>query len=508
MSSAAESKSESKRGEGHDELYVATYYLQCLAHASYVVAHGGFAVVIDPRRDPDVYLADLESKGLRLKATLLTHIHADFVAGNSEITERANVAVMLGANAGASYPHLPVTEGDMVTLSEKYAIKALPTPGHTPGCVTWLLVDRTEGDRPLRAFTGDTLFVGNVGRPDLLGSVGFSADQMARTLFKTLHTKLMTLPDDVIVHPAHGAGSPCGKSLGSELSSTIGKEKATNEALQFKDETAFVEYITTGQPEAPQYFLPVVKMNKMGAGKVEEFVSAVPALEAEAFAAQRERRHMGAEEIVVLDTREADDYAAGHVVGSVNFPVGLNRGEKLESFEGNFAIWVGTLVSPSAVLLLVAPEGKEQESILRLARIGYHNVLGYLAGGMTAWKAAGLHIGHTTRHAIPDQAALAALVAKPGVQVLDVRTEGEFNCPRNGHIRGAINIPLNVLPSRLGELDKDKHYAVYCSGGYRSAIAASYLLQEGIGSGDLHGGYYNILAVARELTTGTPATSA
>lgn len=482
------------------ELYLETYYLQCLAHASYIVAHGGNAFIVDPRRDVDMYIDELKARGLRLRGVLLTHIHADFVSGHYEILRRTNAAVMISRHAGAEFPHLATEDEDEFVLSNKHSIRSMHSPGHTPGCTTWLLVDRESG-KPTKAFTGDTLFVGNVGRPDLLGSVGVSKETLASTMFDTLRSRIMQLPDDCGVFPAHGAGSPCGKGLSTELSSTIGKEKATNPALQYTDRDEFVKYITSGQPHAPQYFLGAVALNKAGAQSVSEVIEKVPPLNEVDFAeAMRSEEH--GERPLVCDTREADEWCETHVPGSWSFPIGVSGGVVLREHDGNMGIWLGTLVRPNQPMLVIAPPGKERETLERFSRIGYHSVVGYLVGGIESWASAGFDTASLDRldlKAKPEEARAA--LSSDEYQVVDVRTPGEYGCPVNGHVKGAINVDLNTLPAGADGLDKSKKYVCYCSGGYRSNIALSIFLSRGLDFRDVRGGYHAIQETSKDLTT-------
>ena len=453
---------------------------------------------MDPRRDVDVYLREIESRGLKLKGILLSHVHADFVSGHLELHERSGATICVSSAAPVTYPHLPCDDGEYLVLTDRYAMKALHTPGHTPGCITWLIVDRTNGDRPLDAFTGDTLFVGSCGRPDLLGSMGLTKEEMSHKMFKTLTEKIMKLPEDCVVYPAHGAGSPCGKSLGKELNSTIGKEIKTNPTLQFTDVDEFTKFVTSDQPHAPQYFLNAVHQNISGAANVAVELGKVNHLGAQDFSVLR---HSKAHNICVLDTRDNDDFAEAHIPGAINISIGKHAGITLSAEEGNFAIWVGTIIAPTDKILVVADLGKEQETLERLLRIGYNNAIAVLRGGMEAWKAAGLPIANFKRYGTtPD---VFEHLKEQDYTIVDIRTEGEFQCPAKGHVKNSICVPLN----KLKEMAPDKlplsgKFALLCIGGFRSVIAASVLLGMGYSDvTDFHGGYYKIMENAKEWTT-------
>lgn len=444
------------------------YHLGCLAQTSYLVGDAGRAVIIDPRRDVDEYIADARAAGLQIVAVLETHNHADFVSGHLELARRTGATIHVGAGAQASYPHRALHDGDRIELG-RYAIVALATPGHTPESMTFLLVDARDGDRPLKAFTGDTLFVGDVGRPDLLGAQGRTPAEMARALYRSLHGKLAVLPGDVEVWPAHGAGSLCGKALGAEPFSTIAAQRAGNPALLCPDEASFVEYVTHGQPPPPDYFAHEVATNRAGARPVAEVVAAVPSL------APRRAARLVARGALVLDVRDPEAFAAGHVPGALF--VGL---------DGSFAPWVGAMLDAQAPLVLVAPPGREQEAIVRLARIGYESVRAVVEGGFGAWAAAGLPVARIERVA---PGALDAL--EPDARVVDVRTPAEWE---RGHLPRAESLPLLDLPGRAFELEDARPLVLHCAAGYRSMIAASVLARLGVTARDVRGGYQAIVA--------------
>jgi len=454
------------------------YQLGCLAQASYLVGDAGRAVVIDPRRDVDEYIADAEAAGLRIVAVLETHNHADFVSGHLELALRTGATIHVGEGSQACYPHRALRDGERIELG-RYAIVALATPGHTPESMTYLLVDAEQGDRPVKAFTGDTLFVGDVGRPDLLGAQGRSPDEMARSLYRSLHDKLTILPEEVEVWPAHGAGSLCGKALGSEPSSTIGEQKASNPALRCPDEASFVAYVTEGQTPPPDYFAHEVAVNKAGARPVAEVVGDVASLP------PRRAARLVARGALVLDVRDDEAFAAGHVPGSLC--VGL---------DGAFAPWVGAMVAADVPLVVLAPAGREQEALTRLARIGYESVRAVVEGGWQAWADAGLPRA-TVERVGPD--AVGALGSD--ARVLDLRTPAEWE---RGHLPAAASIPLLELPSRAWDLDASGPLVLHCASGYRSMIGVSLLRRLGLPARDVRGGWEALSGTAPACSAGSP----
>jgi hydroxyacylglutathione hydrolase len=427
------------------------FYLGCLAHASYLVGGGGEAAIVDPQRDVEPYLEAAAARGLRIRYVVETHLHADFVSGHRELAERTGAEIVFGARARATFPHRAVREGDEIRMGD-VVLRFLETPGHTPEGVSVLVFD--GGPEPRLVLTGDTLFVGDVGRPDLAGGAGFDAGDMAGLLFDSLHRKLLALPDDVAVYPAHGAGSLCGKNISKDRSSTIGRERAHNHALQPMSREAFVELVTADLPEVPDYFPRDVAMNRAGAVSVSS-LPAPAALGPADFAREAESGQ-------VLDVRPAAEFAAGHLPGSVQ--VGLG---------GQFASWCGALLSPERPILVVADgDAQVQEAVVRLARVGIENVRGHLAGGLAAWREAGREVERLEQ--IDVQSLRRLMDEDPGLQVLDVRREGEH---AHGHVAGARNAPLHRLAATDVELDRPT--AVLCEGGYRSTIACSVLLRRG-----------------------------
>ncbi len=452
-------------------MIVKPYYLGCLAHASYLVGdeQTHVAAVIDPQRDIDQYVADADAMGLRIRYVFLTHFHADFLAGHLELRERTGAEIYLGAKARAEYAFFPVKDGDVLEFGQ-VRFRVLETPGHTPEAVSLLLFDLAKDDRkPYAVFTGDTLFIGDVGRPDLMASQGVSADELAGWLHDSLQMKLLALPDDTLVYPAHGAGSMCGRNLSDERVSTIGIQRQDNYALQPMSKAAFVALVTANQPEAPQYFSHAAQFNRLDRPTLEQaMASALKPLSVEDVLQARQN---GAQ---LLDVRAAADFAGAHLRGSLNIGLG-----------GKFATWAGTMLDESTPIVLIADPGREAEAAMRLGRIGYDHVAGYLAGGMSALANRPDLIARTKRMTA---GALAEwLRRREPLLVLDVRTETEF---RPGQIETSVNIPLSQLRGRVSELSPDRPIVVSCQSGYRSSIAASLLAQEGMADVmDLVGGY-------------------
>ena len=443
------------------DLLFRQYYLGCLSQASYVVGDRGTgrAVVVDPQRDVGQYLADAAAESLRIERVLETHVHADFLSGHVELAAAAGVPISYGDAAEVEFPIEPLADGRLLDLGS-VCLEVLHTPGHTPESIC-LLVREAPGAAPWGVLTGDTLFIGDVGRPDLLGGAGWSADELARALYSSTR-RLLTLPDATRVFPGHGAGSACGKNLSTETSSTIGEQRRTNYALAPMSEDAFVAVVTEGQPVAPMYFAYASQRNRAAHPLLDESAP-VPALAlAEADAAV-------AAGALLLDTRAPQDFAAGYLPGSVN--VGL---------EGRFAEMVGQVVTPDTDLVLVGDDGTAVEARNRLARVGFDRIAGFLDGGVSAAPERLRAAGRITAD------GLAAL--DEGVRRVDVRKPGEVAA--SGLVPGAVPIPLATLVSRLGELDPPAPTVVYCAGGYRSSIAASLLRARGFGQvDDLLGGF-------------------
>ncbi len=430
------------------------YYLGCLAHASYLIGgSNGDAAIVDPRRDVDEYIADAETHGLKIRYIIETHLHADFVSGHIELAQRTGGQIYLGSKTHAEFVHHSVRDGDSIDLGD-ISLDFLETPGHTPESITVLMKNKDTQEIEL-AFTGDTLFVGDVGRPDLVASRGLTPEQMARTMFRSLSDKLIGLPDSVEVWPAHGAGSACGKSLSDDRASTIGREKATNPALKLVvdgNEAEFVAYATEGLSLSPNYFSHDAESNRQGARTIEDVLSHAKAMTPQEFEEQ-------SEDILVLDTRTIADFGSGHVPGAINVQL-----------EGKFAPWVGNVILPGAPILLVTAVGEEEETIIRLCRIGYDNIVGYLQGGMDQWRDAKGELVTVPQVSPSD---LEEIVNS--VKVLDVRSIKEWEA---GHIQGAVNIPLPELQQRIVEIPDGELYVI-CGSGYRSSIACSLLQRAG-----------------------------
>ncbi len=439
-------------------MFFKQFYLGCLAHASYMIGSGGEAAVVDPRRDVDEYLDEAKAQGLAIRWVIETHLHADFVSGHRELAERTGATIVFGAKAGAAFSHRAVHDGDEIRLGAGVVLRFLETPGHTPESLSVLVVDAEAGLEPRMVLTGDTLFIGDVGRPDLAGGRGFTPEVMAGMLYDSLHHKLLALPDGVGVYPAHGAGSLCGRNMSKETSSTIGEQRRTNYALGPMTRDAFVRMMTTDLPEQPGYFAMDVEINRGGAAPL----AGRPAPPALSPADVRRRVEEGA---LVLDVRPAAAFGAGHVPGAVN--VGLG---------GQFASWAGTLLDPRRPLVLVTEEAAQvAEAATRLARVGLENVVGSLDGGVAAWDRAGLPLVRLPQIAV-DELRAQIDERRPGLQVVDVRRDAEY---AGGHVPGASHLPLDRIETTLAGLDATRPTAVICAGGYRSSAACSLLERHG-----------------------------
>ncbi len=439
-------------------MYFKQFYLGCLAHASYLIGSEGEAAVVDPQRDVDQYIAEAAAQNLQIRYVIETHLHADFVSGHRELAARTGAEIVFGAEAGAAFPHRAVRDGDEISIG-KVVLRIMETPGHTPESISVLVTDSEVSDQPQKVLTGDTLFVGDVGRPDLAGGKGYTPPMMAAMMYDTLHSKLLKLTDDIEVYPAHGAGSMCGRNMSQETSSTIGEQRKSNYALQPMSRDAFVRMMTADLPEAPAYFPKDAEINRTGAPPLVE-VSKAPAL------TPQEMKALAARGDVILDVRSAAEFGAGHVPGSIN--VGLS---------GQFAIWAGTLISMETPLVIVAEsEDKAGEAVMRLARVGIESVKGYLAGGIAAWHEAGLELASVPQITVNE---LHELISKPTpLQIVDVRRPPEYE---SGHVRQAQSAPLLSLQQNVANLGLDpaKPTAVICAGGYRSSAATSILQQHG-----------------------------
>jgi hydroxyacylglutathione hydrolase len=425
------------------------FYVGCLAHASYLIGDDGEAVVVDPARDVQMYLDEAKAHGLRITWILETHLHADFVSGHRELAARTGATIGIGARAEAAYPHRALGQGDEVRVGG-VVLRALETPGHTPESLSFLVFEHAGDEQPWGVLTGDTLFVGDVGRVDILSS-RLPVTDLAGMMYDSLHGKLLKLPDETRVYPAHGAGSLCGRNISKDTWSTIGRERTMNAALRPMSREAFVAEVTRDVPETPIYYLHSRDVNKAG-----------PALDAERpmppSLAPREFAAAATRGAVVVDTRPAAAFGAAHIAGALNVPL-----------DGQYASWVGTLLRPDQPLLLVAEPERIEEAVMRLARVGYEQVVGVLAGDVERWRAEGLPVGTTAQ--VPVES-----LARGGRNVLDVRRAGEWE---SFHLAGATHIPLARLEEQLGELDRDADWAVVCASGYRSGIAGSVLQRAG-----------------------------
>jgi hydroxyacylglutathione hydrolase len=436
------------------------FYLGCLAHASYLVADDTTtrqAAVIDPQRDIDQYLAFAQERGLTIAHVLLTHFHADFVAGHLELRNATGAQIYLGARAQAEYAFTPLQDGDRIALG-RVVLQALETPGHTVESISVLVFDRDRSETEATAvLTGDTLFVGDVGRPDLRVALGWSASELGGMLYDSVHSRLLALPDSTRVYPAHGAGSLCGKALSRETSSTIGDQRRDNYALQPMTREQFVTLVTTDQPDAPPYFTYDAVLNSRERPTLGETLARElsPLTLDDVLAVQQK----GAQ---LLDTRDPSEFAAAHLAGSVNIGLG-----------GQFATWAGTVLEAERAVVIIADPGRETESATRLGRIGFDNVAGYLEKGLGA-LADRPELLRSTERLSP--AVTAERVTTGAPLLVDVRTTAER---AKGVVAGSLSIPLSQLPARMSEVDGNSPIIVYCAGGYRSSIAASLLARAG-----------------------------
>lgn len=433
-------------------MYFKQFYLACLAHASYLIGSEGEGVVVDPQRDVDEYLADADAQGLKIKYVIETHLHADFVSGHQEIAARTGAQIIFGEKAGVEFEHRAVKEGEEIRMGD-VVLRFIETPGHTPEGICVLV---TAPGEPQKLLTGDTLFIGDVGRPDLAGGKGYTPQMMAEMMYDSLHGKLLELPDEVEVYPAHGAGSMCGRNMSKETSSTIGEQRKFNYALRPMSKEEFVTMMTADLPEAPSYFPKDAEINRSGARELSELQPPQPLTPQQV---QQLHGH------VLLDIRSAADFGAGHVPGSMNIGLG-----------GQFAIWAGSLIPLNASIVVIADTGAQvDESVVRLARVGIENVKGYLEGGVTSWRDAGLPVNTLPQVSV---AELNERLANDDMQIVDVRRPTEYV---SGHVPRAQNAPLASLDKSLGplKLEKNKLTAIVCAGGYRSSAAASLLQQQG-----------------------------
>jgi hydroxyacylglutathione hydrolase len=439
-------------------MFFKQFYLNCLAHASYLIGSDGQAVVVDPQRDVDQYIDEAAAHKLAIKYVIETHLHADFVSGHRELAARTGAEIVFGQQAGATIQHRAVADGDELTVG-RVKLRIMETPGHTPEGICVLVTDTKVSGQPQRVLTGDTLFIGDVGRPDLAGAKGFTKEMMAAMMYDSLHEKLLKLDDNVEVYPAHGAGSMCGRNLSTETSSTIGEQRKFNYALQPMTRDQFVKLLTTDLPEAPAYFSKDAEINRAGAEALNGLPQAAALSPAELI-------ELAAHGGVILDVCEAADFGAGHIPGALNIGLG-----------GQFASWAGSLIQMTAPIAIVADSDERiEEARLRLARVGLENVRGYLAGGMNAWREAGLEVAVVRQISVAELKAL--LEKESNLQIVDVRRLGEY---QSGHAPRATTAPLAELRERLPRLalQPTRLTAVICAGGYRSSAATSIMQQAG-----------------------------
>jgi glyoxylase-like metal-dependent hydrolase (beta-lactamase superfamily II)/rhodanese-related sulfurtransferase len=460
-------------------VYFAQYYLDCLSQASYLVGDEGTgqAVVVDPRRDIAEYLDDATAHGLQIVGVINTHFHADFLAGHLEMAQATGAWIGYGQVAQAEYEIRHLHDGERIVLGD-VSLEIMETPGHTPESISVLVYEHADDEVPYGALTGDALFIGDVGRPDLLASIGVTADELGVQLYDSIQRKLMGLPDAVRVFPAHGAGSACGKNLSTARQSTIGEQRVLNYACQPMSQEQFVAIVTAGQPSAPEYFVYDAILNRKDRAVYDADRPVTPLDGAAALAAQ-------ATGAVVVDARDTQEFAAGHLTGAINVPA-----------DGRFAETAGMVLQPHDAVVIIAPEGREEETAVRLARIGFDHVSGYLPHAERTLVDHPDLVSQASR-LTPNQ--LSAVMASDDAPVLvDVRNGGERDA---GHISGSLHIPLAELLRRTAELPTGRPVVLYCAGGWRSSVGACLLRQQGIADvSDLLGGF-----AAWEATHALPA---
>ena len=463
-------KTSYKKSKNHNNMYVEQLYTGCLAEAAYYIESNGEAAIIDPMREIEPYLEILEKRGARLKYVMETHFHADFVSGHLDLAKQTGAKLIFGPTAKPSYSSYIAEDGERFELGN-VEFQVLHTPGHTMESSTFLLSD--EQGKNHAVFTGDTLFIGDVGRPDLAIKSDLTKEDLAGMLYDSLQNKILPLADEVIVYPAHGAGSQCGKNLSKETVSTIGEQRKFNYALQPMSKEQFIEVVTDGIPEPPAYFPENARINREGYQNIDEILKRnLNPLSLDKF---EDAINNGA---LVLDTRNEDLFEQGSLRYSLNVPL-----------NGQYAVWVGSLIPIDKPLVLITEPGKEHESVLRLARVGFENVVGYLEGGVETWKNSGKAVQTVT--SIEAEEMMQHL--HDGYELLDVRRSTEAETE---HVSGAINISLVELENRISELDKNQKYLIHCAGGYRSMIASSMLLNHGFKNIlNVHGGFGKIKQV-------------
>jgi hydroxyacylglutathione hydrolase len=442
-------------------MFLKQYYLGCLAHASYLVSDeaSASAIVVDPQRDIQQYLTDAEGLGVNIRHVFLTHFHADFLAGHLELRDRCGADIRLGARGQAEYAFVPMKDGDALEFPG-LRVQVLETPGHTIESISILLFDlHKDPAKPCAVLTGDTLFIGDVGRPDLRASLGWTARELGGHLYDSLRNKLLPLPDETLVYPAHGAGSLCGKQLSSDTVSTLGDQRRLNYALQPMTKEAFISLVIADQPDAPSYFAYDAILNTRERPTLDQMLQHVlNPIELD------EVLEIGDAGAQLLDVRDASEYAKGHIAGSINIGLG-----------GQYATWAGTVLDRARPIVIIAEPGREQEAALRLGRIGFDHVKGCLRDGMGALAERQDLVWATERVSAP---MLAEELDSPDPPlVMDIRSPREWAAK---HIDSSVNIPLTHLQQRMAEVPRGRRLAVHCAGGYRSSIAVSILSQHGI----------------------------
>jgi hydroxyacylglutathione hydrolase len=444
------------------------FYLGCLAHASYLIADevAGVAAVVDPQRDVGQYLEEAKRLRVEIRHVFLTHFHADFLAGHLELRDLTGAEIRLGARGEAEYAFTPMKDGDVLQLGA-VRLQVLETPGHTPESIS-ILVFAPGQEKPRAVLTGDTLFVGDVGRPDLRASLGWSAGDLGRLLYESLHQKLLPLPDETVIYPAHGAGSLCGKSLGAENSSSLGTQRRLNYALQPMTEEQFLAIVLADQPDAPAYFTYDAVLNTKERPTLDKSLeSGLKPLPLEEVL---RLKSAGAQ---ILDVREAAYFEAGHLAGAIN--IGLC---------GQYATWAGSILTREQPIVIIAEPGGEKEAGMRLGRIGFDHVKGYLEGGMRPLDPRPDLVAQVSRVTAAELSD--SLRSQRPPVVVDVRTPQEWKAK---HLSGSVNVPLSRFPGDTGQIPRGRDVVVHCASGYRSAIAASLLRREGMTSlTDLIGG--------------------
>lgn len=441
-------------------MYIKQLYTGCLSEAAYYIESKGEAAIIDPLRDIDIYLELAAERNAKVKYIFETHFHADFVSGHIDLSKATGAPIVYGPDTETKFPVHIAKDGETFKIGD-LTIEVMHTPGHTMESSCYLLKDETGKDHCV--FTGDTLFAGDVGRPDLAqNGADITMNDLAGMMYDSLHKKIIPLANDVIVYPAHGPGSSCGKNLGPNTHSTIGEEKEYNYALKAANKEEFIKAVTDDIPPPPQYFPINAKINKEGYDSIDEVLTnGMKALSVTEF-----KKRAADENTIILDTRRANEFTHGFVPGSIS--IGL---------EGRFAEWAGSLLPFDAPILLVAEPGKEKESIIRLARVGFDKVQGYLDGSFEAWKKSG-EVPDLIVDVEPDELVMD-MPFDPNLVILDVRRSAEY---ADGHLRDALNLPLNDMtdPGSMANIQDTQNLYVHCAGGYRSVIAASLLKRQGI----------------------------